>query len=60
MTETVRFVLFAMLFTACLFGLAAMLTGCAVEGAGFENSGRRGPPVVCREIKPGLIKCRSV
>lgn len=59
MTETLRFFLVASLFTACLFGAAILLTGCAVEGAGFENSGRLGPPVVCREIRPGYTQCRS-
>jgi len=59
MTETIRFLLVASLFTAILFGFALLLTGCAVEGAGFENSGRLGPPVVCREIRPGYTQCRS-
>lgn len=59
MTETIRFFIFAVTFTVALFGMALILTGCAVEGAGFENSGRLGPPVVCREIRPGYTQCRS-
>jgi hypothetical protein len=59
MTETIRFFLFAVTFTVALFGMALILTGCAVEGAGFENSGRHAKPVVCREIRPGYTQCRS-
>lgn len=57
--ETIRFLIVSALFTVALFGLAVLLTGCAVEGAGFENSGRRGQPVVCKEIRPGFTQCRS-
>lgn len=60
MTETLRFLLVASLFTVCLFGMALLLTGCAVEGAGFENNGKHTKPVVCREIRPGYTKCRSI
>jgi len=59
MTETLRFLLVASLFTVSLFGVAVLLTGCAVEGAGFENTGRHAKPVVCREIRPGYTQCRS-
>lgn len=59
--ETLRFLLFAGLFTAMLFGIAFLLTGCAeIEGAGFSNNRRHTKPVVCREIRPGYTQCRSV
>ncbi len=57
--EAVRFLIVSMIYTAVLFGFAFLLTGCAVEGAGFENSGRHAKPVVCREIRPGYTQCRS-
>ena len=60
MTETLRFLLVASLFTVCLFGVAFLLTGCAVEGAGFENSGKQSRPVVCRKISAGFTTCRSI
>lgn len=59
--EALRFLFLAGLFTATLFGIAFLLTGCAeIEGAGFSNNGRRTKPVVCREIRLGYTQCRSV
>lgn len=59
--ETLRFLLFATLFTSALFGVAFLLTGCAeIEGAGFSNNGKHTGPVVCRETRPGYTQCRSV
>ena len=59
--ETLRFLLFASLFTTALFGVAFLLTGCAqIEGAGFSNTQQHTRPVVCREIRPGYTQCRSV
>jgi len=57
--EFVRFLLAAALWTAALFALAAVLTGCNVEGAGFENSGRLRGPVKCEEVAVRHVKCRS-
>ena len=58
--ETLRFLIMAAIYALVLVGAAFVLTGCAsVEGAGFENAGRLGPPVVCREIRPGYTQCRS-
>lgn len=39
--------------------MLGLLAGCAVEGAGFMNSGRHSKPVVCRETQPGYTQCRS-
>lgn len=57
--ETIRFLIWSAMFSLLLWG-AALLTGCAIEGAGFENSGRHAKPVVCREVRPGYTQCRSV
>lgn len=57
--EFVRFLVTAALWAAALFALAAVLTGCSVEGAGFENSGRPRGPVKCEEVAARHVKCRS-
>jgi len=57
--ETVRFLIWSTMFSLLLWG-AALLTGCSVEGAGFENNGKHTKPVVCRETRPGYTQCRSV
>lgn len=59
MQEAFRFVFGLFVGMAVLAGLALLLSGCAVEGAGFTNHGRQAKPVVCREVKPGYTKCRS-
>jgi hypothetical protein len=56
--ETLRFLIWSTIFSLLLWG-AALLTGCAVEGDGFTNTGRQAKPVVCREIRPGYTQCRS-
>lgn len=58
--ETLKFLLVAATYFFALVGVAFLLTGCAIEGAGFENSGRYAKPVVCREVRPGYTQCRSV
>lgn len=58
--ETLRFLIVAAVYALALVGVAFLLTGCAIEGAGFENSGRYAKPVVCREVRPGYTQCRSV
>lgn len=57
--EFVRFLIAAALWTAALFTLAAVLTGCNVEGAGFTNTGRQKSPVKCEEVAARHVKCRS-
>jgi len=58
--ETIRFLIMAAIYGLALVSFAFLLTGCAsVEGAGFGNTGAERRPVVCREISPGYIKCRS-
>lgn len=59
MSETLRFLIVAVVWTAVLFAMAAAFTGCSVEGAGFTNNERQAKPVVCRETRPGYIQCRS-
>ena len=57
--ELARFMIAVALWTAGLFALAAALTSCGVEGAGFENSGRLRGPVKCEEVAARHVKCRS-
>lgn len=59
MQEALRFVFGLFVSMAVLAGLALLLSGCAVEGAGFTNQGRHAKPVVCREVHPGYTQCRS-
>ena len=58
-SETIRYLIGATIFSLALFAVA-LLSGCAVEGAGFSNNERHARPVVCREVRPGYTKCRSV
>lgn len=57
--ETLRFLIWSTLFSLLLWG-AALLTGCSVEGAGFENAGRVRPKVVCKQVRPNYTECRDV
>lgn len=57
--EFVRFLIAAALWTAAIFAFAAVLTGCGMESAGFENSGRMRGPVKCEEVAARHVKCRS-
>jgi hypothetical protein len=56
--ETLRFLIWSAVFSALLMG-AALLTGCAVEGAGFENAGRLRPKVMCKQVRPNYTECRN-
>lgn len=56
--ETIRFLIWSAMFSLLLWG-AALLTGCSVEGAGFENSGRIRPKVECKEVYPGYLRCKN-
>jgi hypothetical protein len=57
--ETIRFLIWSAMFSLLLWG-AALLTGCSVEGAGFENSGRLRQKVVCKQVRPNYTECRNV
>ena len=57
--ETLRFLIWSTIFSLLLWG-AALLTGCAVEGDGFTNTGRPVKPVVCKEVHPGYMRCKNV
>ena len=57
--ETIRFLIWSAMFSLLLWG-AALLTGCSVEGAGFENSGRLRQKVVCKQTRPNFTECRNV
>ena len=53
--ETIRFLIWSTMFSLLLWG-AALLTGCSVEGAGFENSGRLRQKVVCKQVRPNYTE----
>ena len=46
----------------CLLTMSfSMLTGCVqIEGDGFVNGRGPQPAVICKEIRPNLIKCEDV
>ena len=56
--ETLRFLIWSAMFSLLLWG-AALLTGCSVEGAGFENAGRLRTKVICKELRPNYTECKN-
>lgn len=57
--ETLRFLVWPAVFSLLLWAIA-LLAGCSVEGAGFTNTGQPAKPVVCKEVRPGYMRCKNV
>lgn len=60
-SDTMRFLIMAIIYSLAILGAASLLTGCntTYDGDGFVNTGRPAKPARCKEIRKGYIKCWS-